>query len=262
MAMFQAVIASCWPSEYAVAVAASVTSIERRDVGGLVDADPARRHRDGVGDRVAARDRHDGVERDGDPVAGEEHGDHAELGQPRAERGQRHAQRVLARVGEDRSALHRLGPEPFQLAPEDPAEHHHQQHGAGADQQHPHRVVVERGKLQLQRSRHRQEQVHVDERARDAEEDLLDDHAAEHARQIGAGDDRHEHQQAARRCRCWRAGTRSARRRSRRRPGSGGRRRARRGRRRAGSSTSRRPSASSARSAGSSRRAGSRTRSR
>ena len=110
-AMFHAVIASCWPSEYAVAVAASVTSSSAATLVGLVDADAARRDRDRVGDRVAAHHRHHRVERDRDPVAGEEHGDHAELGQPGAERRQRDAHGVLARAGEDRAALLGLLPQ-------------------------------------------------------------------------------------------------------------------------------------------------------
>ena len=49
--------------------------------------------------------------------------------------------------------------------------------------------------LALERARHGREQVHVDERAGEREEDLLHQHPAEDAREVRAGDDRDEHQQ-------------------------------------------------------------------
>ena len=103
--------------------------------------------------------------------------------------------KAYSRGGQDRSALDGLGPEPLQLAPEDPAEDEHEHRGAG-DPEHQHRVIVTTWGVTAPATRAPTEQVDVDERPGEAEEDLLDDHAAEHARQVGAGDDRHVHQQA------------------------------------------------------------------
>ena len=80
--MFQAVIASCWPSGVRRRGRGVGDPIQRGDVRGLVDPDPARRDRHGVRDRIPARHGHHRVEADGDPVAGEEDGDHAQLGEP------------------------------------------------------------------------------------------------------------------------------------------------------------------------------------
>ena len=176
-------------------MAASVVVAERGHVGGLVDADAARRDGDHVGDRVAAHYRHHRVERDRDPIAGQEHGDHAEFGQPRAERRQEDAHHVLARAREDRAAL--LGPldQAGQLAPEDANEDDDQQHGAGGDREHQAGAVVRQLELALERARYRREQIHVDEPAGEREEDLLHEHAAKDTWQVRARDDRDEHQQ-------------------------------------------------------------------
>ena len=93
---------------------------ERDAVHGLGDADAARRERDGVGERVAAHDRHDRVERDRDVVGGEEDPDHDELRKPGAEGREQHLDDVVARPREDRAALLRLLPQPLQLGPEVP----------------------------------------------------------------------------------------------------------------------------------------------
>ena len=68
------------------------------------------------------------MERDGDSVGGEEHRDHAELAQPRADLGHEHLPHVAAGLRQDRAALLGMHPEPAQLAPERPdhdREHDH-----------------------------------------------------------------------------------------------------------------------------------------
>jgi hypothetical protein len=56
-------------------------------------------------------------------------------------------------------------------------------------------MVVRQLELALERARHGREQVHVDERAGEREEDLLHQHAPQHPWQVRARDDRDEHQQ-------------------------------------------------------------------
>jgi hypothetical protein len=82
-----------------------------------------------------------------------------------------------------------------QLAPEDAHEDDDQRAGAGDERQREDGVVVRQHELALERAGDRREQVDVDERPGEREEDLLHDRPAEHAREVGAGDDRHEHQQ-------------------------------------------------------------------
>ena len=48
-------------------------------------------------------------------------------------------------------------------------------------------MVVRQLELPLERARDGREQVDVDERAREREEDLLDEHPAEHARRFAPG---------------------------------------------------------------------------
>ena len=66
---------------------------------------------------------------------------------------------------------------------------------ADDDRAHQHRMVVGQLELALEGARDAREQVDVDERPGEREEDLLDEHPPEHARQGRAGDDRGVHQQ-------------------------------------------------------------------
>ena len=91
---------------------------------------------------------------------------------------------------EDRAALLRLLPELLHLAPEDPADDHAEEHGADGDQHRDHRVLAQVPEAQVERARHREEEVQVDERPGDREEDLLhevcSEDAGERARGISA----------------------------------------------------------------------------
>ena len=102
---------------------------------------------------------------------------------------------VLLRVGEDRAALLRLLPELLQLPPEDPAEQDDQEAAAGQDQDRPQRVLGDVAEALGERAGHGEEEVEVDERARDREEDLLHEVGGERAGEGRGRDDRGEHDQ-------------------------------------------------------------------
>ena len=188
---------SCCAVEYATAVSVGTlqhVSSASAFVACVMPAAP------GVTDATFASDPepdhpHDRLERDRDREPGEEDRDDAELAQPGEEGGEERAEQVLTRVGEDRATLLRLVPELLHLAPEDPSEHDDQDGAPDDDHDHRHGVILEAAEVQVEAPRDREEEIEVDERPGDREEDLLHEVRGDRAAEGRGRDDRHEHQE-------------------------------------------------------------------
>ena len=169
--------------------------VERERVRGLGDPDRARRDRDDVRERAGADHPHDRREGDRDGEGRQEDRDHGQLAEPREERGQEDAGRVALWCLEDGPARLRLYPQGLDLAPEDARHDDDQEAAAREHEDRSHRVVVEAVQRFVEGARDGEEEVEVDERAGEREEDLLDEICRQRAREGAGRDDGHEHEQ-------------------------------------------------------------------
>src|SRR5262249_21667494 len=153
------------------------------------DADPARRRRDAVGDRVGGRHGGDVVEGDRDSVGAEEDGDDREPGQIAAELGQDELGERAAAAAQDRAAGRDLGPQLLPPPPEDPRQQRQQDDRAEEDEDDQGGVVFEQAQLDPEGALDREEEIEVERDVEDREGDLLHDQGGEDEGEGGGGEE-------------------------------------------------------------------------
>ena len=174
---------------------ASTEPAQRRRVHRLGDADPSRRRRDAVRDRVGGGDGGDVMETHRDPVGAEEDGDDREPRQVAAELRQDEPGEGAVRAAQDRAAGGHLAAQLLQPRPEGPHQQRHEEDGAGEDQEDQPGMVFEEAELDPEGAADAEEEVEVEGDVEDREGDLLDDDRREHHRQRRRGEQGREHQQ-------------------------------------------------------------------